>query len=57
MTPLAQEAWIQLAETYENAAARLEGAECVEMPCTQASWITAVSAFSPNRRGSRKVGK
>jgi hypothetical protein len=29
----------------------------VETPCTSASWITAVSAFSAIRRGSRKPGK
>jgi hypothetical protein len=29
----------------------------VEMPCTYASWITAVSAFSAMRRGSRNPGK
>ena len=26
-------------------------------PCTQASWMTAISAFSAVRRGSRKLGK
>ncbi|OIQ84797.1 hypothetical protein GALL_333870 [mine drainage metagenome] len=31
--------------------------ERVEMPCTYASWITAVSAFSAVRRGSRNSGK
>jgi hypothetical protein len=31
--------------------------ERVETPCTYASWITASSAFSAARRGSRKAGK
>jgi hypothetical protein len=31
--------------------------ERVEMPWMYASWITAVSAFSAMRRGSRKLGK
>jgi len=31
--------------------------ERVEMPWMHASWITAVSAFSAIRRGSRKPGK
>jgi hypothetical protein len=31
--------------------------ERVEIPWTYASWITAVSAFSAMRRGSRKPGK
>jgi hypothetical protein len=29
----------------------------VEIPCMEASWITAVSAFSAVRRGSRNEGR
>jgi SRSO17 transposase len=51
-----RETW--LLETPSRPMARTRSStERVEMPWTQASWITAVSAFSAVRPGSRKAGK